>query len=186
MTKKSSVLILLTGLIFTSCGLLSSPTIQTIDTHTAEISGVLGKKFHKKFEKFIAENPIVKDLVLVEIPGSMNDEWNVKTCMLLNQKGMNTHLDSNSMIASGGVDLFVSGKHRTIAKGARIGVHSWRDLKKDGSEYPRDSEEHKIFLDFFEKIEIDTAFYWFTLRAAPGKDIHWMTEQEIQQYGLEN
>ena len=57
-------------------------------------------------------------------------------------------------------------------------------LKKDGSEYPRDSEEHKVFLDFFEVIEMDTAFYWYTLKASPGKSIHWMTWEEIEKYQL--
>jgi beta-lactamase class D len=98
---------------------------------------------------------------------------------------MNTELMSYSEIASGGVDLFISGNNRTLEEGAKIGVHSWKDGKKDGSEYPRNAEEHEIFLDFFEKIKIDTSFYWFTLRAASANDIHWMTKDEIKDYDLE-
>ena len=159
------------------------PRIE-IKNNKAHINGVLGKAFYKKFVKFINENPTIKDLVLENIPGSVNDEWNAKSCILLHQKGMNTILEPTSVIASGGVDLFIAGNKRTIAQGAKIGVHSWRDLTKDGAEYPKSSEEHDLFLDFFEKIEMDTAFYWYTLRAAPGKDIHWMTEEEIGFYHL--
>lgn len=162
-----------------------TPTIE-LKNDKAHISGLLGKKFHKKFEKFVIEHPEVKELVLVNIPGSINDEWNVKTCLLLNKNGMNTHLLSTSEISSGGVDLFISGNKRTIEEGAKIGVHSWRDGNKDGSEYPRDSEEHIMFLDFFKEIKMDTTFYWYTLRAAPADSMHWMTNQEIKKYNMIN
>ncbi len=150
----------------------------------AYINGVLGKKFYKRFKKFIKENPEIKTIVFEEVPGSINDEWNVKSCVLLHQSGFNTRLTSNSMIASGGVDLFISGNKRYIEKGAKIGVHSWSDGKKDGADYPRDDEGHQIFFDMFEKINMDTAFYWFTLRAAPAESIHFMTEEEIELYQL--
>jgi uncharacterized protein YktA (UPF0223 family) len=49
---------------------------------------------------------------------------------------------------------------------------------------PRDSQEHQIFFDLFNKIEFDTSFYWFTLRAAKANDIHWTTQEEIKRFGL--
>jgi hypothetical protein len=190
-TMKKHVLIILAFslLIITSCErtfiLLSGekPTIE-LKEDKAYINGVLGKRFYKKFEKFIAENPSVKTCVLEIVPGSANDEWNVKSCLLLYKSGMNTELKSYSEIASGGVDLFMSGNTRTIEEGARIGVHSWSDGKKEGIEYPRDSEQHKIFLDLFDKIDVDTAFYWYTLKAASANDIYWMTNEEIELYNL--
>lgn len=160
------------------------PKIE-LKENKAYINGILGKTFYKKFKKFLEENPSVRTCVLEDIPGSANDEWNVKACLLLHNHGMNTELKSYSEIASGGVDLFISGNKRTIGQGAKIGVHSWTDGKKEGSEYPRDSEEHEIFLDFFEEIKMDTSFYWFTLRAASADDIHWMTQNEIEGYKLE-
>ncbi|TNE54147.1 MAG: alpha/beta hydrolase [Bacteroidetes bacterium] len=151
---------------------------------TAFVNGVLGKTFHKKFERFLKQYPQTKLLVLEKIPGSINDEWNVKTCLLVHRSGINTALHHDSEIASGGVDLFISGNRRFIEDGAKIGVHSWRDLRKEGSEYPKDSEEHQIFLDFFQEIQMDTSFYWYTLKAASAADIHWMSPDEIEQYKL--
>lgn len=155
-----------------------------INNGKAHVNGILGKRFYKKFKLFIESNPKVKTIVLEYVPGSANDEWNVKSCMLLHQNNMNTELLPTSIIASGGVDLFISGNSRTIQEGAQIGVHSWSDGNKDGIAYPRTSKEHAIFIEMFNKIEMDTAFYWYTLRAAPAKDIHWMTEDEIQKYNL--
>ncbi len=160
------------------------PTIE-LKNGRGHINGILGKTFYKKFKKFTEDNPTVKDLVLEKIPGSANDEWNVKACLLLNEKGMNTEVTCNSVIESGGVDLFISGNKRIIEKGAKIGVHSWREGKKDGSEFPKESKEHDIFIDFFEKIGMNIDFYWFTLIAAPGNGMHFMTEAEIELYGLE-
>lgn len=191
MNRKAVFIILfISGLLFTNCEktiiLFSGekPTIE-LKNNKAHVNGVLGKTFYKRFKKFIENNPAVKDVVLENVPGSVNDEWNVKSCVLLHKNGMNTIVKSNSEIASGGVDLFISGNKRIIEKGARIGVHSWSD-GKDGSEYPRDSKEHDIFIDFFNEIKMDTAFYWYTLRAAPANDIHWMTQNEIEEYQLEN
>ncbi len=181
--------ILFMVLVFTSCESIliklsgEKPTIE-LRHNKAVVNGVLGKRFYKKFTRFIAQHPQVKEVVLEKVPGSANDEWNVKSCVLLHQKGMNTTLLSNSVIESGGVDLFISGNQRTIAPGAKIGVHSWSDGRKDGIEYPRHSAAHDIFLETFAQINMDTAFYWFTLRAAPADSMHYMTPQEIERYGL--
>ena len=144
------------------------PTIE-IKGGRAYINGILGKRFYKKFKKFVEKNPDIKDLVLEKIPGSANDEWNVKSCLLIHNSGMNTEVTKSSVIESGGVDLFISGNFRTIEKGAKIGVHSWSDLRKEGTEYPRGSEEHDIFLDFFEQIGMDTAFYWLYIRSGSSR-----------------
>lgn len=150
----------------------------------AYVNGVLGKTAHKRFEKMLATHPEVNTLVLENVPGSMNDEYNVQTCELLHNKGFSTKAMSYSEIASGGVDLLISGTNRIIETGAKIGVHSWSSGDKEGIEYPASSEEHQLFYDLFETIGMDTAFYWFTLRAAPADSIHWMTEDEIALYQL--
>ena len=155
-----------------------------VDGDQAYVNGVLGQTAHKRFKKFIEEYPDVKTLILENIPGSINDAYNVQTCELLHKQGINTKAMSYSEIASGGVDLLISGNERSIELGAKIGVHSWRSGDKEGIEYSLDSPEHQIFFDLFEAIEMDTAFYWFTLRAAPADSIHWMTEDEIDWYGL--
>ena len=151
---------------------------------TATVNGVLGRTAHRRFKKMLDENPSLSTLILEYVPGSLNDEYNVQTCELLHLNDINTIAKSYSEISSGGVDLLISGVSRTIETGAQIGVHSWSAGNKEGIDYPVDSDEHKIFLDLFEAIEMDTAFYWYTLRAAPADSMHWMTEEEIEFYNL--
>lgn len=150
----------------------------------AFVNGVLGKKGHKNFMNTLEEHPNIKTLILQEVPGSISDEWNVLTCKEVRTRGIDTYLESNSVIQSGGVDLFIAGVERFSEEGAKIGVHSWSNLRKDGKEYPPAHEEHQIFVDYFKAIERDTSFYWFTLRAAPADGMHFMTKAEIEKYNL--
>ena len=124
----------------------------------AYVNGVLGKKAHKNFMNTLEKHPNIKTLVLQEVPGSISDEWNVKTCKEVRTRGINTYLESKSIIQSGGVDLFIAGVKRFAEEGSQIGVHSWSDLRKDGKEYPPEDEEHDIFVDYFKVIERDTSF----------------------------
>ena len=130
------------------------PRIE-IKGEKAYVNDVLGKRFYKQFSEFVVAHPHIKTLILEDVPGSANDEWNVKSCLLLHKKGISTELTSTSVIASGGVDLFISGTKRSIEEGAKIGVHSWSDGKKDGWEYPKDAQEHQLFLNLFRQIEVD-------------------------------
>lgn len=155
-----------------------------VEGQQAYVNGILGKTAHMRFKLFIEENPDVKTLILEHVPGSINDEYNVQTCELLHNEGINTKAMSYSEIASGGVDLLISGNERVIESGAKIGVHSWASGDKEGIDYPSDSPEHQLFYDLFERIGMDTSFYWFTLRAAPADSMHWMTEEEIDFYQL--
>ncbi|AZQ62948.1 hypothetical protein EI427_12070 [Flammeovirga pectinis] len=160
---------------------LSTASIE-IKGEKAYVNGILGKTFYKRLQKALKENPQINTLILQQIPGSINDDWNVKSCLLIYKQGINTELLENSVVESGGADLFVSGKRLIIVEGAKIGVHSWAGSEKAAIEYPKDHDEHKIFLDLYTTVKIDTSFYWYTLKAAPAEDIHYMTSGEISKY----
>ena len=160
---------------------LEPPTIE-VKGDKAFVKGVLGKTFYYLFVETLKKHPEIKTIVLLNVPGSINDEWNLKSCLLLNEKALNTELLGNSIVESGGTDLFVSGKKLIIADGAKIGVHSWAGGKKSATEYPKDHKEHKMFLDFYKKVNVDASFYWYTLQAAPADGMHFMTNAEIEKY----
>ena len=160
---------------------LTPPTIE-VKGNKAFVNGTLGATFYDLLVKTIDNNPEIETIVLLDIPGSVNDEWNLKACQLVYEKGLNTELLDNSIVESGGTDLLVSGNKIIVANGAKIGVHSWAGAKKSALEYPKDHMEHKLFLDFYESVDVDTDFYWFTLNAAPADGMHFMTREEINKY----
>jgi hypothetical protein len=155
-----------------------------IQNDTAYVSGLLGKKAHLRLEKIIQQNPNLTTLCLENIPGSIDDDYNIKSCLMVRKHKLNTHLSSQSIIASGGVDFFLSGNKRSVEVGAKLGVHSWTDGTYNGNELTKSDSAHLLFLDLYRTLEIDTSFYWFTLRSAHADSIHWLSWQEMILYGV--
>ena len=117
------------------------------------------------------------------VPGSADDFALFEAGRILNDADIGTRLPSQSIIASGGVDLFLAGTRRQIEDGASLGVHSWASPPDiQGSDLPADDPSHVLYVGFYRDIDIDEAFYWVTLEAAPSDGIHWMTAAELQKF----
>lgn len=149
------------------------------------VKGVVNARSFESVYHILEDEPGVHTVVLTYVPGSNDDEVNLKLGRLLHDIGMITYLPAQAEVASGGTDLFLAGVERIVERGARIGVHSWSDDGAgSGAALPRDHPEHERYLDYYRDIGIDEDFYWFTLQAAPPEDIHWMTEEEMTQYAV--
>ena len=99
---------------------------------------------------------------------------------------INTRVPSNGDIASGAVDFFIAGVQRDVVEGAKVGVHSWSDVVLEGDEVLEGNPEHDMYLDFYAEMGIFSDFYWFTLDAGTSDCLHYMTQEELLQYGLIN
>lgn len=184
---------------FTSATLLGLAGCQTIAIsmlNRAEVTSIavegeklyimdlLNSKTFGQMQDTINLNPQVTTLVFTAMPGSIDDEVTFEMGRWLKAKGLNTHLTSESVIASGAVDLFLSGTERTMEAGAKIGVHSWSDGSKEAADYPRDSKEHALNRDYIVDMGVPEDFYWFTIYEAPADEIHWMSQGEIVKHRL--
>ena len=156
----------------------------TVDGETLYMSGEINSKTDEQFASVIAANPQIKTIVECDVPGSLDDDTMIPLSYQVRALGLNTHLTSNSQIASGGVDFFLAGVERTMETGAQVGVHSWSDGTRDAKDYPRDAPEHEANRKYIEDMLGDDAFYWFTIYAAPADDIYWMRPDEIADYGM--
>lgn len=148
------------------------------------MSGEINSKTLAQFEEVMADHPEIRTLVQLDVPGSLDDDTMIAMAYRVRELKLNTHLTAGSEISSGGVDLFLAGVERTMAPGAKLGVHSWSDGKNEAKDYPRDAPEHEQNRRYIERMLGDDAFYWFTIYAAPADDIYIMTEAEIRKYGL--
>ncbi|RTR39983.1 alpha/beta fold hydrolase [Shewanella canadensis] len=152
---------------------------------TVYMNGVIGSDTLEVMQTLLNSYPQIKTIVMQNVPGSMDDDTNLLASMEIRKRGIATHIPADGMVASGGTDMFLSGVKRTAEAGAKLGVHSWSDGSgKVALDYPRDHQEHVKYLDYYKAIGIDTSFYWYTLEAAPADGIHWMTAEEIAQYGV--
>ena len=151
--------------------------------------GVVNGDSQRETVALLNESPSVRTLVLTWVPGSADDETNLAMARMLRHAGMTTYLPREAMVASGGTDLLLSGARRIVECDVQVGVHSWAGGRwifglVNGDELPRDDPEHRSYLDYYRDIGISEAFYWFTLEAAPPDSIHWMTDDEIEHYGV--
>jgi hypothetical protein len=148
------------------------------------VNGTLNSRSLVAFEQAISENPNVTRLVLLEIPGSVDDEVNLQLGHRVRDLGLDTHVTAESEIHSSGSDLFLAGVERSMEDGAIIGVHSWAAGNLQGRDLPKSDPEHAAYVSYTKRMLGDPALYWFTLEAAPVQDTHVMTAAEIAKYGL--
>ncbi len=187
-------LLILAGFYLAACSSSDQDTIarlNTLDLTQYEIvetrmflAGEFNTRTPAKIKSALTSNPQVRTLVLTDMPGSLDDENLYPFASWIRSQGYNTHLKKSSVIASGAVDLFLAGVERTMEKGARLGVHSWSDGKKEATDYPREHSEHDQYVDYTVSMLGSDAFYWFTINAATADGMHWMSDEEITRFGI--
>lgn len=159
------------------------PVEFTVKGKTAFMTGVITAATPATVLQLLFEHPEVDTIEMLTAPGSIDDVANLRAALYIRNHGISTKLNAKSMVASGGTDFFLAGKHRIVEKGAKIGVHSWGGADgTDGKDVPKDDPEHQKYIDYYNKTGIPEAFYWYTLEVAPAHEMHWMTEEEIERY----
>ncbi|MCF6188998.1 MAG: hypothetical protein L3J51_00800 [Cocleimonas sp.] len=148
------------------------------------LMGDFNSKSYGQVTKALRTHPKVKTIVLTASSGSLDDDVTFKLARYIRSKGLNTHLLSNSVIASGAVDLFLSGKQRTMEKGAKLGVHSWSDGSTQAKDIPRGHPDHKMNASYIKDMLGTADFYWFTIYSAPAESVYWMKHDEIKRYKM--
>ena len=137
-----------------------------------------------QMSKFIRQNPDVKTLVFRDMPGTQDSRANITIARRIRRAGLNTHLEGDSMIASGAVDLFIAGNRRTMDCGARIGVHSWGSPYGFGAQDVSWDTFAALHESFLREMGLSPGFYTFTKNAAPPQGIYWMSAADIERWGL--
>ena len=146
------------------------------------MKGVIYAGTLKDIRRAFNQHKEITTLVMEAVPGSMDDETNLLASREIRKRGINTYIPDKGWVASGGTDMFLAGKNRSVHTTARLGVHSWRGEEKTALEYPKNHKEHQKYLQYYKEMNIPGDFYWYTLQAAPADSIHWMTSDEIRQY----
>lgn len=156
-----------------------------IEKDMAFISGVLGSDLPAQLTEMVRQSPNVQTLVLVDIPGTIDQEATTQAARLIRRLGLNTHIARTGYVLSGGVDLFLGGVKRSIGAGAGVGVHSWLDqLGLDPKELNLADPIHATYVNFYLEMGVPERFYWFSLDAAPAERIYFMSPEEIYDFQL--
>lgn len=155
---------------------------------TALINGDMGNRIEKQFNNLMEDYPNIKLLNFGECPGSKNDEAMMDAAKIMANSGIKTHLPSDAIIESGAVDLFLAGKTRTREVGSKIGVHAWSAGNKSATDYAVGHEEHDLYINFYifcgYSTEEAEELYYFIINAAGPDNMHYMTQEEIDEYSF--
>jgi hypothetical protein len=158
------------------------------DSVTIEMDGTINRNSLENFNELVDNYPNVNQINIVNCDGSSDDEVNLQLSLKVHQMQINTHILDNGIIASGGTDFFLAGKDRTKGANTQIGVHSWSDGNNEATDFPNGHEFHLPYINYYQSIGFTQQqaedFYYFTINAAPAESIHWMTTEEISQYGI--
>lgn len=158
------------------------------DESTAIMNGELNSQSPQYWRNYIAAYPNTSHIIMRDCPGSSDDDSTLFAAKMVRKQQVAIHLPADAEIASGAVDFYLSGIVRTREAGSKIGVHSWASGRREATDYPVGAEEHQPYIDYYKDMgfsqEDAEAFYYFTINAAPARDIHWMTDEEIEQYKL--
>lgn len=150
------------------------------------VNGTTGRGSLADLQAALAANPGTRVLILSRIEGSDDDAVNLQMARMVRDRKLDTHLNADSVIESGGIELFIGGVNRTMDEGARIGVHSWSDEDEhyQGRDLPRDHPDHKPYLDTYRALGVPEDLYWFILAAAPNDGMYFMTEDDIDRFDV--
>ncbi len=188
-----SILLLLLVALVSSCnkdnisdtdfGIFSSQ-----DEMNVIMNGVIDSNTPQHWENYIAAFPNTNKITMKDCPGSDDDTANLEVSRKMRDQGVDIHLPADAEIASGAVDMFLAGTVRTRETGSKIGVHSWSDGNNEATSFPVGHENHQPYIDYYVEMGFSQAdaeaFYYFTINAAAAADIHWMTDDEIEEYKL--
>ncbi len=162
---------------------------RVVSAERAELVDGTDSRTPQQFRAMMAAHPQLRQIDMIECPGSEDDDANLELGRMIRQAGLVTHVPSSGSIRSGGVELFLAGTRRIADRGAEIAVHSWKDSDGlEATDYPASDPVHAPYLSFYRDMGMpaDTAraFYDFTNHAASFDDLHDMTGADLQRYGL--
>lgn len=183
------------------CGLLGCKTTNQASSNnqfgifeianngkTIEMDGEINSQSLTNFKALVEAYPEVATINIKNCDGSLDDDINLQLSFLVHQKKMNIHLLDEGLIASGGTDFFLAGIKRSKGKNTKIGVHAWAGDGKEANDFPVGDIEHQKYIKYYVSVGFSQqqaeSFYYFTIDAAPAASIHWMTDSELQQYGI--
>ena len=155
-----------------------------VDGNTAYGYGTTMPNSYGHVKAFLDDNPQLEHLVLRRMPGTKDSHTNLRIARMIRARGLTTHLERRSAIASGAVDLFIAGRERTLECGALIGVHSWSIGKFISPKDMGRDDSRALHEKFLADMGVDPKFYVFTREAAEPENMHYMTLEEIDRFGL--
>ena len=152
----------------------------------AELIGSIESETPAQFRALLRAFPGIRQIDMVECPGTGDDEANLALARMVRSAGISTYVPDGGSVRSGGVELFLAGAKRSAAPSAEFAVHSWRD--EDGYEandFAASDPVHQEYIKFYRDMGLsDTeakSFYAMT-NTAPHDDALYLNSRDLGRY----
>lgn len=151
-----------------------------------EMIGATDRTTPAQFAAMLRDFPGIRQIDMVECPGTHDDVANLKLGRMIRASGLATYVPANGSVRSGAVDLFLAGHERRIDNGAEFAVHSWRDRQgREARDFATDAAPNRKYLDYYREMGMDAhgaqAFYAFT-NSVPHRDARWLEAPEMRAW----
>ncbi|QRV25145.1 alpha/beta hydrolase [Marinomonas foliarum] len=164
---------------------MTDDLVMDVKENTVYISGILGSDLVEQLSDMVRKKPNITDIVLVDVPGSVDQQATMEGARLIRRLGLNTHIASTGYVLSGGVDLFLGGVKRSIGAGAGVGVHAWSDGTRVKAVNLNEADPiHATYVNFYLEMGVPERFYWFSLDAAPADRVYFLSPEEVYDFEL--
>lgn len=151
-----------------------------------ELNGSIESDAPGQFKALLRAFPSVRQIDMVDCPGTGDDEANLALARMVRRAGIATYVPNGGSVRSGGVELFLAGAKRHADPDAEFAVHSWLD--EDGLEpddYAASDPVNREYVDYYREMGMSEdkakAFYALT-NSVPHDDALYLKSHDIAAY----
>lgn len=151
-----------------------------------QLNGSIESDTPGQFKAMLRAFPAIRQIDMVDCPGTGDDEANLMLARMVRQAGIATYVPNGGSVRSGGVELFLAGAKRHADPQAEFAVHSWQD--EDGFEpddYADSDPVNREYVDYYREMGMSEdkakAFYALTNSVAHD-DALYLKPRDIAAY----
>ena len=157
-----------------------------LDRDHAALVGATDARSPREFRRMLSRWPQIRVLEQIDCPGTLDDRANLALGRMIRARGIDTHVPAHGSVRSGGVELFLAGKHRTAEEGAWFAVHAWRDrLGREPQDLAANAPANLAYLEYYQAMGMSPdeaqAFYALT-NSAPNHTARWLTAAQMRSW----
>ena len=140
----------------------------------------------EQFDAMLRDFPALRQLDMLEAPGTSNDIANLAVGRRIRAAGIATHVPHGGSVRSGAVELFLAGATRTMADSAQFAVHSWLDnYGREADDFAADHPAHRLYLDYYVEMgmtETQARNFYAMTNSVPHDSALWLGASDMRPW----
>lgn len=161
---------------------------RVLDERHAAMVDATDSRSPAQFRAMLRDHPGIAMLEMIDCPGTEDDRANLELGRMIRAQAITTHVPGNGWVASGAVEVFLAGIHRSIEPGARFAVHSWEDDRGRGPrDYSPEAPENRAYISYYRSMgmsERDARAFYDMTNSAPFSRPRILSAAEMVRWAM--